>query len=100
MRKGAKKALKFTEQTLKSVAAGKRPFLEKWFGQKIDTIFEASPPVSKDRDPYMWRNKMVYALFMVINPKFNKKRFSELFEIAYGTARNWVNDKKGNSLAL
>jgi hypothetical protein len=85
----------FTEQTLKSAGTGYCPFLQRWMGETFQAILDSTP----GKDLLMQRKKLIYALYLVINPKFSKKRFGEVFEIAYGTARNWINDSKINEVA-
>jgi hypothetical protein len=89
-----KAVLKFSEDTLREVDADKCPFLQETLARKGIAILEAGPKDLDGEAWRMWETKMRYAFYMAINPRFNRKKFAFAFGIAYGTARNWKNDKK------
>lgn len=85
---------KFFKDTFRAVDADRCPFLDRTVSEKFMDIVKNPPKGLDTKARRLWENKMTYAQFMVINPRFNRKNFASVFGIAYGTARNWKNDKK------
>lgn len=84
-KKNIKKGVRFISQISKAAELGQCPFFYEWFLSSLESIYKIGDKNYK---------KMEYSLFIVIDPKFSKKQYSESFDVAYGTARNWLKDPK------